>query len=1190
MSCTGRKASTVVAEQRVDSLNEIAYRWHYRQVDSVRKWATLALQEARRISYVEGEAEALNHLSFERLQKMDFDSTLQLTLQVEALTSDPIERLVADVTQMRVAQRTSDNLAFFRHRTQAQQYLSKFTSRKRKLSPHRRRRLEYGSGDMHIVASTYFYYLDQQERAIEEIDAAEPFCLLASDTAQWLYYSYMRGSGGLSRQHDPVAVASEEFDYLLQCFWVSRRDGYLFFEANAEQSLATLFADSARLEIVRKRQPEVVHVLETSFGTENPAMQMAEAALTTFVSYDDLYQKANALRTLGELSFAAGNYPEAISYFDCALECVDWQMNTHQKTVPMWIANIREQMSVAYSALDMKAESDFNRNAYLDLLADTREDAELESRVEQLKIRSDRQRLMLIIIVTMAVFTCLLVYLLARTWRRHRVSDERQLQQRLHEIQTTADALQQQQMEAQETLQEQQAATELRLLRDKRLNVEKRAKLQLVMGIVPFLDRIIHEVQRMKKHATPDTASLTYIGELTDQITRYNDLLTDWIQMEQGQLSLHISSFSLQPLFDSLSKSHFAYEQKGLELCIEPTELCVKADRALTLFMLNTLADNARKFTPEGGTVSISAMADEEDGAAFVELSVQDTGVGLTEEDIELILTHKVYDASKIGEEEKSEKGFGFGLMNCKGIIEKYRKTNPLFRVCQMGIDSSIGEGSRFWFRLPRVVEAVLMVLLLWSLPENMAAQTKAAHDNSRQTSQVYALADSVYECNVSGRYADAIAYADSAFKVISRNHVTHHRNTHERLSLSDTGLEPLEILWWQRQEPMDYSLLLGLRNEIAVAALALHDWPLYRFNNRTYTRLYKLTNQDPTLEAFCEQSDRDHERDRIGLVMLVMLILTSLLSFYFLWLRPRTKFRKAMKNLNEQQLQQLQQVKEAERLQREADIELAEDEHNRRLYEEERLHVQNQIIDNCLSTIKHETMYYPGRIQQLAVRLSDDTTATPSLLDTLSETVDYYKEVHSLLSEQAVRQSEALNFRRRNIAPEDFLAALPQRCQVIARKAQVDTMLEVDNRLGTNQFRGDPDLLQMLIEMLLEAEISLTKGQGSGTLEHLPLQLTAAIDGSFARFTLSNPFLTLTPEALQELFMPHEQAIPLLVAKQIIREHDTFLGHPGCRIAAEALDEGHALWFTLPLVVSPTPGSTPKGEGSSNTSSPIIK
>ena len=37
------------------------------------------------------------------------------------------------------------------------------------------------------------------------------------------------------------------------------------------------------------------------------------------------------------------------------------------------------------------------------------------------------------------------------------------------------------------------------------------------------------------------------------------------------------------------------------------------------------------------------------------------------------------------------------------------------------------------------------------------------------------------------------------------------------------------------------------------------------------------------------------------------------------------------------------------------------------------------------------------------------------------------------------------------------------------------------------------------------------------------------------------------------------------LVAKQIIREHDTFLGHPGCRIEAEASEGGHVLWCTLP-------------------------
>jgi hypothetical protein len=47
---------------------------------------------------------------------------------------------------------------------------------------------------------------------------------------------------------------------------------------------------------------------------------------------------------------------------------------------------------------------------------------------------------------------------------------------------------------------------------------------------------------------------------------------------------------------------------------------------------------------------------------------------------------------------------------------------------------------------------------------------------------------------------------------------------------------------------------------------------------------------------------------------------------------------------------------------------------------------------------------------------------------------------------------------------------------------------------------------------------------------------------------------------------MPHDGGIPLLICKQIIREHDTFMGHPGCRITAEPSAQGHVLWFTLPL------------------------
>lgn len=100
--------------------------------------------------------------------------------------------------------------------------------------------------------------------------------------------------------------------------------------------------------------------------------------------------------------------------------------------------------------------------------------------------------------------------------------------------------------------------------------------------------------------------------------------------------------------------------------------------------MINTLAENARKYTPEGGTIKVYARITED---AYVEISVEDNGRGISEEDVAHIIGEKVYDSRVIGmknaadpEVLKENKGSGFGLMNCKGIIEKYKKTNDLFR------------------------------------------------------------------------------------------------------------------------------------------------------------------------------------------------------------------------------------------------------------------------------------------------------------------------------------------------------------------------------------------------------------------------------------------------------------------------------------------------------------------------------
>lgn len=61
---------------------------------------------------------------------------------------------------------------------------------------------------------------------------------------------------------------------------------------------------------------------------------------------------------------------------------------------------------------------------------------------------------------------------------------------------------------------------------------------------------------------------------------------------------------------------------------VQKTDDKVKADKILTLFMINTLADNARKFTPKGGRITISSKSTDD----YVEISVSDTGCGISPE------------------------------------------------------------------------------------------------------------------------------------------------------------------------------------------------------------------------------------------------------------------------------------------------------------------------------------------------------------------------------------------------------------------------------------------------------------------------------------------------------------------------------------------------------------------------------
>ena len=810
-----------------------------------------------------------------------------------------------------------------------------------------------------------------------------------------------------------------------------------------------------------------------------------------------------------------GHYLAALDTLQLAYDCIA------DDNVPECLCRISEQVSVAYAGLNKKDSSDIYRNIYLDMLEVIRENKELEYRSQVLERRTTQLRgLTCGFVAFLVLFAIAFAALAVHARLRHLRFTKEMTSEYDERISRFRDEL---------------AMHRHRLGEYKRSGVRRRASLSIVTGIIPLIDRARHAIKRLRANPTADdSAQLAFISELTTQIEQQNEVLTQWIQTRQGMVSLHVESFAVQELFDIVARRRRAFAEQGLELNAEPTEAWVKADRALTLFMLNTLTDNARKFTPEGGSVRLSAEEHDD----YVELSVADTGIGLTADEVGQLLAR--------GPAEHKGSG-GFGLMNCKGIIEKYRKTDTFFSVCRLGVDSTPGKGSRFWFRLPRVARRALLVLvmLMAGLPSGAATNTSSegnAYDPLLTAAAAYA--DSVYYANVDGDYDDALCYGDSAIAYLNAYLRRHSDGGLDTLSLTGERGGIVETAWWMSDFETDYYTILDIRNELAIAFLALHQWDDYRFNNRAYTELYKLTSEDNTLEAYLGQMQKS-SRDMVTMLVLSLLLL---LTFIVLWIvlivRPRREHRRQLEQRN-----------------RELDALMSEDSEMRRVrYEENRLHVQNLVLDNCLSAIKHETAYYPGRIRQIADHLCAATpgTDTEKQINDMDELVDFYRDIFGTLAACASHQLEEVTFNRSAVPCETLLATAVDYLQ---RKtaATGDTEMQLTVTHDGSTADGDVVLLDYLMECLIDEALTDSRPRS--------LALAAAKEGDFICFRFTDPARTLTAEERHDLFYPTVEGTTFIICRQIVREHDEFFGHIGCRIKAEQAspDGGITILFTIP-------------------------
>ena len=836
--------------QALDRLNTLSYAYHYRDIDSVEYYASAAKETA----------EGLNNLAFVKMVRMDYKAADEYLNQIPEMTDNQLELLVCYVQQMRLCQRRSRNKDFHDFRERAITCMKRINEERNKLDERQQQRLNYAETEFAIVNSTYYYYVGLERQSIEALDQLN-LHELRRDTAQYLNYLYNVGAGGILTQGTPAQIYDEELDYLHRCLSIAQRYHYPYFEAQAKEALAE-------------------HGYDIKF---------AEEALELFKTYGDVYQIAGAYRTLATCYHVMTDNRQALEFLQAALA----DKRIYQ--APDLVASIYEQMSVAYAAIDDKTNSDHYRNLYIDLQEQTRQDRELEARAETLDKSANQLNLMILAVLAAIILLLFLLWLFNH------------LNQRKQEDHALVDLLEQKNEEV--------AVARLRVNNNERRHLEQRAKVSLIMSITPLIDRILHEVKYLDnlEHLENQeyTERLDYIRELTDNINLQNDLLTRWIQLRQGELSLHIESFQLQDLFDIIARSKTSFAMKGVDLQVEPVDAIVKADRVLTLFMINTLADNARKFTEQGGSVSVSANVAND----FVEISVKDTGCGMNEETLAHVFEHKISD--------KGARQHGFGLMNCKGIIEKYRKMSPLFNVCTLSAESEAGRGSRFFFRLPKGIIRLLVVgYSLLAFGQQLSANSPLQTANSPKAAEL---------------------------------------------------------------------LTIKHYNDSAVSALERHDWDKYRYYNKVYTRKFREMSADNTLTDYCRTMQQSQINKRIAMILLIVLLLLIVPAYYMLYYRHR---------LNERYKRERMQLE---------NIEMADDELHRLELEAAKLHVANNVLDNCLSALKHETMYYPDRIRQLVD--NGDVNA-------LAEVTQYYRQLYGILSEQAMRQVEQV---RLHVHPMEF-------------------------------------------------------------------------------------------------------------------------------------------------------------------------
>lgn len=168
--------------------------------------------------------------------------------------------------------------------------------------------------------------------------------------------------------------------------------------------------------------------------------------------------------------------------------------------------------------------------------------------------------------------------------------------------------------------------------------------------------------------------------------------LLEWASLQSGQIRIYNEILNLKTIVDECFENYsLIADEKRIVLRNNISEdTTINADSYSIKTVLRNLINNALKFTPLGGSVSINASFTEK----MVEISVQDSGIGIEKTKIDKLFRIEE-SVSTMG--TKGEKGTGLGLILCRELI--------LQNQGEIHVESELGKGTTFKIAFPRTFE-----------------------------------------------------------------------------------------------------------------------------------------------------------------------------------------------------------------------------------------------------------------------------------------------------------------------------------------------------------------------------------------------------------------------------------------------------------------------------------------------------